>query len=153
MERTIYETEAPENAEAAEAGAAIEALDSQTRRRKRHRRLVVHAEGSRAAPVPLPESASEILTRALELIAEGSGVAVVPVDTEITTQQAADLLNVSRPYVVGLLERGEIPFRKVGSRRRVRLADVVAYRAAQEARSKAALDELAAEAQDLGLGY
>lgn len=153
MERTAYEAEPPENKQAAEAGAAISALDAQTRRRKRHRRLVVRAEGSRAAPVPLPESASKALTRALELIAEGSGVAVVPVDTEITTQQAADLLNVSRPYVVALLERGEIPFRKVGSRRRVRLADVVAYRATQDARSKAALDELTSEAQDLRLGH
>lgn len=153
MEETIYETETPESVEAAEAGAAIEALGSQTRRLKRHRRLVVRAEGSRAAPVPLPESASDALTRTLELIAEGSGVAVIPVDSEVTTQQAADLLNVSRPYVVTLLERGEIPFRKVGTRRRIRLADVLAYKAAQDARSTAALDELAAEAQDLGLGY
>jgi excisionase family DNA binding protein len=78
---------------------------------------------------------------------------VVPIDTEISTQQAADLLNVSRPYVITLLKRGDIPFRKDGSRRLIRLADLLAYRAAQEGRSKAALAELAAQAQDLGLGY
>ena len=104
-------------------------------------------------PVALPDTATRALTDVLEHLARGRAVAVVPVESEITTQQAAELLNVSRPYLVDLLERGAIPFRKVGSRRRIRLADVLAYREIDDAKRRSAMDELTAEAQRLGLGY
>jgi excisionase family DNA binding protein len=89
----------------------------------------------------------------LSQLASGHAVTIVPVHAELTTQQAADLLNVSRPFLISLLEQGKIAFRRVGNHRRVRFEDVIQYRRAQQQESKAAMVDLAAEAQRLNLGY
>ena len=101
----------------------------------------------------VPMTAMRLLTEALRQIAMGKAAVVLPLDAEISTQQAADILNVSRPYLVNLLEENEIPFRRVGARRRVRLLDVLNYKRRIDEERMKVLDELAAQAQELNMGY
>ncbi len=101
----------------------------------------------------LPDIARQLLSRILDELARGHALLVVPVETDMTTNQAADFLNVSRPYLVRLLEAGQIPFHRVGTHRRLRLRDVKAYKERQDAESYAALVELQAQAQELNMGY
>lgn len=103
--------------------------------------------------VQLPPSVGALLLEILEDMAAGRAVAVLRSDAELTTQQAADYLNVSRPFLVGLLEAGEVPFHKVGTHRRVRFEDLRRYKHVTDAARRGALDELAADAQDLDMGY
>ena len=91
--------------------------------------------------------------RVLELMSTGQTATVIAVDEELTTQQAAELLNVSRPFVISLLEDGKIPHRMVGSHRRVQMTDLLAYKAKDDERRKAILNELTAEAEKHRLGY
>jgi len=101
--------------------------------------------------VALPEAAFTLLLSVLKELGHGKGVAVVATDTEVTTQQAADFLNVSRTYFVKLLEESKIPYRTVGPRRRVLVEDLLAYKAHEEAERHRGLDELVAEGQKLGM--
>jgi len=103
--------------------------------------------------VTIPKEAFELLLEVLGQMANGNAVTVVPVHSELTTQQAAELINVSRPFLIGLLDSGKIPFRMVGAHRRVRLADLTAYQDADERQRRAFLDELTHDAQKHGLGY
>lgn len=103
--------------------------------------------------IPLPEPMFHLLARMAEVLARGDAVTIVPVGRELTTQQAADLLNVSRQYLVRLLDEKELPFtRTEGRHRRLRIEDVLAYKAKRDREREVGLDELAAITQDMG-GY
>jgi excisionase family DNA binding protein len=101
----------------------------------------------------LPVAAARLLEHLLTEMAHGNAVTLIPVHAELTTQEAADYLNVSRPYLVRLLEENAIGFRKVGTHRRVRFQDLKAYKDQIDAKREKAMSELVAEAQELGLGY
>ena len=104
-----------------------------------------------AEPIDIPSSAMRMLKEILDHMAHGNGVALTPLHAELTTRQAADLLQVSRTHLVQLLDEARIPCRKVGAHRRVRAQDILDYRRKTESRRREALDELTAVDQELGL--
>ena len=104
-----------------------------------------------AETVDIPTPALSLLREILDHMAHGKGVAVTPLHAELTTREAANLLQVSRTHLVQLLDEARIPCRKVGSHRRVRVEDILAYRRETESRRREALDELTARDQELGL--
>src|SRR5713226_5142591 len=99
--------------------------------------------GPNRESIPIPESIYNVLRQVAEYMTQGKGVSVIPVMQELTTQTAAGILGVSRPFLVGLLERGEIPFHKVGTHRRIYLKDVLAYGERRDRTRKRILDEIA----------
>lgn len=111
-------------------------------------RVVVDDSGEE---LRVPRGAVELLARVLAHMASGHSVSVVPEHAELTTQQAADLLNVSRPYLIGLLESGVIEYRRVGTHRRVLAGSVLNYKHRDDQRRRAAADELAQIVQDMDL--
>jgi excisionase family DNA binding protein len=101
----------------------------------------------------LPGYAINLLLDILTEMSKGNAITVMPIHAELSTQETAEFLNVSRPHLVDMLEQGKIPFRKVGAHRRVMAKDVIDYKQRLDADRLKALDELAAQAQELDMGY
>ena len=113
---------------------------------------VLHVNG--ASPedsIVLPARALVALNDILAIMAAGKGVAIIPQEAELTTRQAAEILNVSRPHLVKLLDSGEIPCRMVGTHRRIRRDDVMRYKVVLRQKREAILAQMIADAQEWGL--
>jgi len=115
--------------------------------------LTVTSDDDIERELTLPPTAVRLLLDILEQMALGKAVTIIPVNAELTIQQAADLLNVSRPFLVDLINKNEIPHRKLGRGQRILFEELINYKQKVERSQKAALEELTAQAEELGLGY
>lgn len=108
-------------------------------------------DASKEETLRIPAPAVKMLVRILDEMARGNAVTLIPVHAELTTQEAADMLNISRPSLIQLLDEGKIEYRKIGTHRRVRFEALVTYKRKADAERRAALAELAAYDQEIGI--
>ena len=116
-------------------------------------RFQVGEEKKVAQNLALPATAIRLLLDLLTEMAAGNAVTLIPVHAQLTTQQAADVLNVSRPFLVSLLEEGKIPYLKVGTHRRILFEDLMRYKKEIDKERRKALDELVKQSETLGMDY
>lgn len=136
--------------------AAIARVSGQLLSRYAHEKRLLTlrvTDADQDTPIELPPGAVALLMDILEAMAAGRGVTLLPESAELTTVQAAEMLNVSRPYLIKLLDNNAIPHRKVGKHRRIRIEDVMSYKTAIDRDREAVLDQLVEEAQRQGMGY
>lgn len=110
---------------------------------------IVEPDGTEQT-VAIPGPAYRLLVDVLTQMSQGNAVTLIPIHAELTTQEAADLLNVSRPYLIKQIEAGDIPCHKVGRHRRIRFDDLMAYKERMDADSAQALDELVSQSEAMG---
>jgi len=122
-------------------------------RPKKALRVRIEPENEPGESISIPVTALRLLNSILTEMAKGNAVTLIPVNAELTTQQAADILNVSRPFLIEQLEKGVIPYRKVGTHRRVMFQDLMEYKQTMDHNRLKALEELSVIDQELGLGY
>ena len=114
-------------------------------------RLASNGDTPAGEPISIPAAIFKTIIDLLVKVGNGNAVQLVPVQAELTTQQAADLLNVSRPHLVKLLERGEIKFRMVGTHRKVRARELLSYRDRMAEARRGALGRMVAADEEMGL--
>lgn len=148
-----FETVAPSEADALLAGESSRRLATHKLGKRSSVRIQLLDDGEKAEVVAVPASAVRLFLRLLTEMSLGNSVTLIPTQAELTTQQAAEILNVSRPYVVKLLDEGQLPCRTVGKYRRIRFDDLLAFKRKDDEARARILDQLTAEAQELGLGY
>ena len=153
MPAQTHETTTPSEADTVLARESLQRLSHILGADKSDLRIHIQGDEQPGEDITLPMPAFRLLKDILAEMAKGHAVTLLPVRAELTTQQAADLLNVSRPFLIGLLEDGKIPFRLVGQHRRVRLDDLMAYKRKDDDARRRIADELTADAQELGMGY
>lgn len=138
----------------AEAAIAKSASLELARHAKQHRPLMLRVrESGLEQTIELPAGAVALLLEVLGAMAEGRGVTVIPENAELTTVEAAEMLNVSRTFLIKLLDEQAIPHHKVGSHRRIRMEDLMRYKQKNASDRSAILDELVQEAQEEDMGY
>jgi excisionase family DNA binding protein len=149
----LRELELPDETAADQAAQAVAELSAFLRAHPTptSRVRLCAEDGVAETQVVIPAVAFRFFVDVLAEVANGNTVTVAPVHAELTTQQAADVLNVSRPYLIRLLDEGRIPFRRVGNRRKVQLVDILDHKRRDDAARQQVLDELAREAEGLGL--
>jgi len=116
-------------------------------------RIQIFDDENRAHQVELPTSALRLLVDILAGLADGNVVKVIPVHAELTTQEAADLLNVYRPHLIKLLESNALPYHRTGRHRHIRSSDLMRYKVERDRASVDAMNELSRQAQELRMGY
>lgn len=141
----------PGEVDAEQAGRTARRIRDYLTNRPGEDPLEVHVEGDDNEVLVVPRAGAAMLAQVLGILEAGQGVTLVRSDAQLTTQQAADLLNVSRPYLIGLLESGKIEYSLVGRHRRVAFAALMEYKRHADRRARAAADELADLGQELGL--
>ena len=144
-------THLPTTEEAETAKISSRALSKYTNNERLS--LKITSNGNNAEELIIPGFAINLLLDVLTEMAKGNAVTIMPIHAELSTQETAELLNVSRPHLVNLLEQGEIPFRKVGAHRRVLAEDAIEYRRLTDNKRRKTLNELSAQAQKLNMGY
>jgi excisionase family DNA binding protein len=122
-------------------------------RPKKSLRVRIEPENEPDESISIPVSAFYLLNSILQEMANGNAVTLIPVHAELTTQQAAQILSVSRPFLIEQLEKEAIPYRKVGTHRRVMFKDLMEYKQTMDRNRLNALEQLSAVDQKLGLGY
>jgi excisionase family DNA binding protein len=146
-------TVAPSEADSLAARDSSRRLALYLAQKRKVRVQVVPEEGrAEEEPLVLPAPVLDLLFAVLTEMAEGNTVTLIPIHAELSTQRAADLLNMSRPFLVELLKKGEIPYRKVGIHRRILFRDLIKFMQRSDAKRKKALSKFAAEAQEQEMG-